>query len=67
MGGGRYIDDRPAVTKINVIIIPREGRDGVQDAARVIQMMLDFLGQSYQADPSADGPTAAPTPTGPGR
>ena len=66
--GGRYIEDWPAVTKINVNIIPRKGRDGVQDAAEVIQMLLDFIDQSYRADPSAAStettpPGATPVPS----
>ena len=66
--GGRYNYGRPAVTKINVSIIPRKGRDGVQDAAQVIQMLLDFIDQSYRADPSAAStettpPGATPVPS----
>ena len=66
--GGRYIEDWPAVTKINVSIIPRKGRDGVQDAAQVIQILLDFIDLSYRADPSAAStetspPGATPVPS----
>jgi len=68
--GGRYIDYWPPITRINVSVIPRKGRDGVADATQVIQMLLDLVDRSYRADPSAastqtvaPGVTPVPSPS----
>jgi len=64
--GGRYVFDKPDVTMINVIIRAgdRDPVESIADAARVVQMVLDFIARSYEADPSAATyPTAVPGST----
>jgi hypothetical protein len=66
--GGTYLGHGPRCTLIRVTIISRDGRDGVADATELLQVIMDFIDQSYAADPSAaTGPTDPPgsTPTPP--
>ena len=75
--GGRYVFDKPRVTLITASVYPGKDYDpagSVPDAAHLVQMVLDFITDSYQADPSAAvDPTTAPgaiplpSPTEPGR
>ena len=66
--GGRYGSEGPACANISVSIVSRKGRDGIADATQILQMVLDFIDQSYAADPSAastetTAPGATPVPS----
>ena len=66
--GGRYNSGYPALAKISVSIIPPKNRDGIADATQILQMVLDLIDRSYEADPSAastetTAPGATPVPS----
>ena len=66
--GGRYDSRDPVCSKISVSIISPKNRDGIADATQILQMVLDFIDQSYAADPSAastetTAPGATPVPS----
>jgi len=64
--GGHYVWDKPRVTLINASIYPGKGdpAQSIPDATQLVQMVLDFITQSYEADPSAaTAPTVAPGAT----
>jgi len=62
--------DGPYITLIDAEIYPRDGRDPVADATTLVQLVLDYIDQSYAADPSAAQPPAStpgatwPSPSG---
>jgi hypothetical protein len=57
----RYsMENKPMCTRIVVSVIGRKGRDGVTDAAAVVQMMLDRIGDWYVGDPAGVIPPTAP-------
>ena len=67
--GGRNGFDGPEPSLIDADIFTRDGRDPVEDATTLVQMVFDFIDRSYAADsssalPPANGPsTQTPVPS----
>ena len=56
----------PETSLIDADIFTRDGRDPVEDATTLVQMVLDFIDQSYAADSSSALPPAnGPSPQTP--